>query len=167
MFKIAEKQPGKNRVWPWMVISYFIPLLGGAIAYFAKRRSDKDLAIICAIGSLVLLMTTGVSFLLVVFSTIYFGDALSGYVLFMFYWISAGLLLHRYNTKHAIPDNKYKYFFLVYWFALFGALYSYYNVYKGDKNLRDNVGWFFFFQLFLGIFGSVFLSSILLSVILK
>jgi len=167
MGKTADKKAGKNRVWPWMVLSYFIPILGGVIAYFVKRRGDGDLAIICALGSLVLPMTAGVSFMLGVLSTIYYGDAFSGYVLSLIYWIIAGLFLHRYITKQALPENKYRYFFLVYWFALLGALYSYYNAYKNDKNLRDNVGWFFFFQLFLGIFGSMFLSTLLLSMVLK
>jgi hypothetical protein len=147
---------GKKRVWPWMLVSYFIPIIGGLIIYSMKKDKEKSLAKICLLSTFVLPLTAGIQSILMILSLMTYDEyfilwsiATNGYLI---YWITFGLLLSLYLLKSAFKDNEYKYFFLVFWFSLFGAVYSYYHAYKNDKNLRHNVGWFLFFQILIMAF---------------
>ena len=154
----------KKRIWHLMLVSYFVPFIGGLLVYLLKKNEDKNLANICFIGSLVNPMLIGfVIGFFEVFMAIVYDPVLvniAGWVVL----IAIGLAFNWAAIKRIYPDNQYRYFLPVFWFGLLGAVYSYYYAYKKDENLKNNVGWFFFSQLFLTIFLMVFSSVLLLDV---
>lgn len=149
-----------------MALSYFIPIIGGLIVYLLKKDEDKNLANICLIGSVVHPILIG---LLVGVIEVFLGLIYDPLFISLLGWaaiIIIGLAFNWYAIKSIFPDNEYRYFLTVFWFSFFGAIYSYYYAYKENEFLKNNVGWFFFFQLVFTIlfsFANSMIAYMLLS----
>jgi len=141
-----------------MLLSFFIPIIGGLIVYLLKKKKDKDLANICLICALInpLLIFFFVFIFFAYLNVVY--NSISINIASLVIIISLEFVFNLSIIKNVIPKNQYRYFLPVFWFGLIGAVYSYYFAYKTNENLKNNVGWFFFFQLFLFIIGGIFMS---------
>ena len=118
-------------VWKSFFLSFILPIIGGLIVYSRNKRKNIELAKICL--SLSLLHP----FIPLLFS-IFFSDSLIGMGIALA--LTIGLV-------RAYEKNAYKYFIPVWYFGIFGLIYSYYFGYEKDNSLREEVGRFFLSQI--------------------
>lgn len=129
-------------VWKSFLVSFFIPVIGGLIIYFLNKKKNKELASI----SLVLSIFNPILVIFIIHVAIL-------RILIIFVLMLIFMKIFR--------ENKYRYFIPVWYFGLFGAIYSYYWGYKENEALRKDVGWFFFGQVVILIV--VIISSAIIS----
>ncbi len=137
---LPPPKPVKKRVWHWILLSFLIPILGGIIAFLAKKDEDHNLAAFCMVNSIFNPL------LLFLILDILFPIMGLPYISYPF-TVILGIIICVVLIKGPLSGNEYRYFLLVSWFSLIGALITYYGTYSKDKNLQSNVGWYFFFSL--------------------
>jgi hypothetical protein len=127
----------KKRFWHLIFISFIFPIIGGIIVYFLEKEKDKELADFCLLTSFANPLLIG--FLLGIVLSLLSIDML----IIQLLTVVVGVVLSWGLIEKGFPKNNYKYLVTILWFGLFGALYSYFYIYKNDKIVRNNILWLF------------------------
>ena len=128
-------------VWKHFLVSFFLPLIGGMVVYFKEK--NKELTTVCL--TLSLLHPIIIGFVLgFCFGLLGFGvGEIESYSSVL--WLPVAIILTLVLVK-VFEENTYRYFIPVWYFGLFGAVYSYCFGYKKNKRLRRDVILFFLGQ---------------------
>ena len=129
----------KDRSWPYFILSLLLPVIGGLITYFMKRRTDRDVSVVCLIGSIWQPTTAGYLILLTsLFISSFFGYIFQVVLSVSFLAIFVSILLLTIKLfLNTFSNNKYKYFISIFWAGLIGFLYHR-NRYSNDEILKTN-----------------------------
>ena len=150
-------------VWKSFLLSFLFPIIGGLIVYFRNKKRNKELANICLILSILHPMIAGFFIGFGIGYTLsYLGlvqlETVESYSIVLGFPVTLVLTI---LLMKAFEENKYKYFIPVWYFALIGAIYSYYYAYKKNKPLQKDVGWFFLGQLLASLVITPLIDGIL------
>lgn len=140
-FYMPKTEVKATGVWKAFFLSFILPIIGGLIVYFRNRKKNQELAGIC------LVLSIYHPLIIVSLAKAVIGDSnfLAG---FLGVFISLLLTISLIKV-FGENQNQYRYFIPVWYFGLFGAIYSYFCAYKNNKPLQKDVGWFFFGQVLI------------------
>jgi hypothetical protein len=140
-----------KKYWPYLLLSYVFPLIGGLITYFVEKK-DKAFAKFC-------LYASSLIFVLIIFISLFMRDPNFNTNPNLLYLISAGAI---YICYRIMSKNKYDPIMASFLFFIPGTIYAaYFSRFKNDKNMKNNLGNFLIFQFILIPIQYIFISFIL------
>lgn len=124
---MGAKVRKENAVWHFLALSFLVPAIGGLAVFIARRKTDRKLADICLVSSIVHPFLLGMLFqsifeLLGVYDPLDMAGLISVWVTGTA--ISLGLM------KTVLKGSRYRHFLLVTWLGAIGTLYLYFGPYK-------------------------------------
>lgn len=144
-----KKPAFKNSTYFWLFLPFILPIIGGLITKARKRKEDKELADFSMMSSILnpflVSILIGVIIGVVFPQYLTFASQTTDFIL----QILLGLIFSYLVLTRIMRGNKYRYFYPIYWFSIFGAILSYYK--EKNETIKSKFFWFMIPILFITI----------------